>query len=40
MKDKYYAELRGLWKVENDFMGGPFVSLSTLDEKTKQGNHS
>lgn len=33
MKDKYYAELRGLWKVENDFMGGPFVSLSTLDEK-------
>lgn len=33
MKDKYYAELRGLWRVENDFMGGPFVSLSTLDEK-------
>lgn len=23
-----YAELRGLWEVENDFMGGPFVSHS------------
>lgn len=27
----YAAEMRGLWKVENDFMGGPFVSLSILD---------
>lgn len=27
----YAAELRGLWKVENDFMGGPFVSISMLD---------
>jgi hypothetical protein len=27
----YSAEMRGLWKVENDFMGGPFVSLSMLD---------
>lgn len=31
--DRYFAMLRGLWKVENDFMGGPFVSLTTLDEK-------
>lgn len=30
---KYVAELRGLWKVEGDFMGGPFVSISTIDEK-------
>lgn len=30
---RYFAELRGLWKVENDFMGGPFVSITTLDEK-------
>ncbi len=29
--DQYYAELRGLWKVQNDFMGGPFVSHTTLD---------
>ncbi|MCX6236600.1 MAG: DUF4837 family protein [Bacteroidia bacterium] len=27
----YSVEIRGLWKVEGDFMGGPFVSLSTLD---------
>jgi hypothetical protein len=30
--DRYFAKLRGLWKVENDFMGGPFISLTTLDE--------
>lgn len=27
----YAEEMRGLWKVEGDFMGGPFVSLSILD---------
>ena len=33
-KDRYFAELRGLWKVvDGQFMGGPFVSLSTVDEK-------
>ncbi len=30
--DKYFMEIRGLWRVENAFMGGPFVSLSTVDE--------
>lgn len=25
-KGRDFAELRGLWEVENDFMGGPFVS--------------
>ncbi len=25
------SEMRGLWRVENDFMGGPFVSISELD---------
>ncbi len=29
---RYFAEMRGLWKLENGFMGGPFVSLTTLDE--------
>lgn len=29
---RYCAELRGLWKLENGAMGGPFVSLSTVDE--------
>ncbi|MGM0529826.1 MAG: DUF4837 family protein [Bacteroidota bacterium] len=27
-------ELRGLWKVKNDFMGGPFVSYTLFDENT------
>ncbi|MBN1926146.1 MAG: DUF4837 family protein [Prolixibacteraceae bacterium] len=27
----FAAEMRGLWKVENDFMGGPFINLSILD---------
>jgi len=32
LDQRYFAELRGLWKLENGFMGGPFVSLSTVDE--------
>jgi len=28
---KYSAELRGLWEVKNDFMGGPFISLTSMD---------
>jgi hypothetical protein len=27
-------EMRGLWKVKNDFMGGPFVAYSIFDENT------
>lgn len=27
----YAAEMRGLWKVANDFMGGPYIALSELD---------
>ncbi|MFH2141299.1 MAG: DUF4837 family protein [Bacteroidota bacterium] len=30
---KYTAGLRGLWEVQNDFMGGPFISFSKVDEK-------
>ncbi len=30
---RYFAELRGLWKLEKGAMGGPFVSLSTVDEQ-------
>ena len=29
-----WVELRGLWEVENDFMGGPFVSYTTLDKRS------
>ncbi len=33
LNGKYTAELRGLWKVEGDFMGGPFVSISQFDKR-------
>lgn len=32
----YASETRGLWKVENDFMGGPFISLSVLDASRRR----
>jgi len=32
----YASEMRGLWKVENDFMGGPFISLSVLDASRRR----
>jgi hypothetical protein len=32
--ERYVAELRGLWKMEKGVsMGGPFVSITTLDEE-------
>lgn len=33
---KYCAELRGLWRVEGDIMGGPFVSRSYYDEARQE----
>ncbi len=30
-KDGYVYEVRGLWEMENDMMGGPFVSYSQVD---------
>lgn len=30
--DRYMQEARGLWAMENDMMGGPFVSHSFVDE--------
>lgn len=30
---KYVGELRGLWRMEGDKMGGPFVSHAIVDEK-------
>lgn len=27
----YTVEMRGLWNVKNDYMGGPFVSYTTID---------
>jgi len=31
-----YAEIRGLWTLVNGFMGGPFISLMTYDEKNRR----
>ena len=31
--DHQVAELRGLWKVEGDLMGGPFVCFAHIDEE-------
>lgn len=30
-RGNYGVELRGLWNVHNDYMGGPFISLTTYD---------
>ena len=29
----YIREIKGLWKVQNDFMGGPFISWSFIDQE-------
>ena len=34
--NSYTAELKGLWKVKNNFMGGPFVSITKLDKKNNR----
>jgi len=33
INDINVIELRNLWKIENDFMGGPFVSFTFIDEE-------
>jgi hypothetical protein len=33
---KYCGELRGLWEMQGDMMGGPFVSHARLDEKNNR----
>lgn len=30
--NQYWAEIKGLWRLENGFMGGPFINMTTLDE--------
>ena len=34
--DRYAMEMRGLWYMENDAMGGPFVSHSRVDTETNR----
>lgn len=31
---RIWAEMHGLWEVEGDFMGGPYVSFSTINTNT------
>ena len=33
---KYAMEMRGLWYMENDCMGGPFISHSRVDTETNR----
>ena len=35
-KDRQFYELRGLWTLENGFMGGPFISFTTVDQENKR----
>ena len=31
-----WIEMRGFWDVENDYMGGPFVSYTTINDATNE----
>lgn len=33
---KYVVETRGIWEIENDFMGGPYLSYSILNQETNE----
>jgi len=35
-KDMYAIETRGLWDVHGDFMGGPFLNITFLNEKSNK----
>lgn len=36
LNGKYCGVMRGLWRMEGDMMGGPFVSVARLDEKNNR----
>ena len=38
LNGKYAVEYRGLWNMKNDFMGGPFVHYTIVDEKRNRVN--
>lgn len=35
-KGQFASELRGLWRMENDFMGGPFYMLTFYDQQNER----
>jgi hypothetical protein len=36
VQGEYALEARGLWRVKGDYMGGPYVSHTRLDEKNQR----
>ena len=36
VNNQYAIRLQGMWRVEGNLMGGPFVSISCLDEKNQR----
>lgn len=34
--NQYAIRMQGMWRVEGEFMGGPFVSVSCLDQKNQR----
>lgn len=36
MEGRLWCEMRGFWDVHGDFMGGPFVSYTTVDTATNR----
>ncbi len=36
LDSSYALQINGLWKLKNDFMGGPFVNVSVYDEKNQR----
>ena len=36
LEGRLWCEMRGFWDVEGDFMGGPFVSYTTVDTATNR----
>ncbi len=36
LNGNYATEMRGLWRLYNDFMGGPYVALAVLDQANQQ----
>ncbi len=36
LNDLFAVETRSLWRLENDFMGGPFVSYTFVDERNNK----
>lgn len=36
LEGRLWVEMRGLWDVEGDFMGGPYVNYSTLDTESNR----